>query len=363
LRSFVHGDEYLAKAIVNYPSIAVCGWTWPSEQRLAGILNESTRNVRKREKRLREAGVLVVVAPSEGCRSNRYVPILDGQPLFEAALSSNKVRDAVASLGERTSHTGTPVPPSSMTDAGMQDPLLHEPVFRHDRNARSGESLEDSGGKETSPTPNPAPSTSPVACEEEEEETIGGDLTCVQDAADARATTGNTTAADAEPVQHFHHGDEDAHAEAVGQIGEQSTPRMIEFSFERLMRDYPHPPGADEIAAYRPTARAAWRKLTPEQKQEAVGAVPSASGKDWLGHWLNDGHETGHFEILQRPAVVPRVWVRQGTPQWDAWVSFLRRTRRTPPTTQHRVDGELQTGWMFESEWPPAWRTASGREA
>jgi hypothetical protein len=136
---------------------------------------------------------------------------------------------------------------------------------------------------------------------------------------------------------------------------EQAAAHVVEFSFELLMRDYPHPPGDHgvEHQAYRPHARAAWGKLTSRQKQEAARAAPSAPGKEWLGHWLNSGRETGKFEKVEQCAVIPRVWVRRDTPHWAAWVDHYRANGRHPPTTQHRVNGEIQTGWMFASEWPP----------
>ncbi len=105
---------------------------------------------------------------------------------------------------------------------------------------------------------------------------------------------------------------------------------------------------------YQPHARAAWGKLTAPQKQDAARAAPNAPGKDWLGHWLNDGRETGKFEIVEQRADLPRVWVRRDTPQWVAWVKDYGTKGRRPQTTQHRVDGELQTGWWFASEWPPS---------
>jgi hypothetical protein len=41
----VRGDDDLSEAIVDYSSIASHGWSWPGEERLAEILNESDRNV------------------------------------------------------------------------------------------------------------------------------------------------------------------------------------------------------------------------------------------------------------------------------------------------------------------------------
>jgi hypothetical protein len=124
-------------------------------------------------------------------------------------------------------------------------------------------------------------------------------------------------------------------------------------SFARLLSDYPHPRGQREIPAYEPVARRAWGALSDTQKAEAIDAAPHAPGKIWLGHWLDDARETGIFKILKRPAARPRVWVSEGTPQHAAWAEHYRSRGHRLPTTQHRVNGELQTGWMFDSEWPP----------
>ena len=93
--------------------------------------------------------------------------------------------------------------------------------------------------------------------------------------------------------------------------GEAAATPIVEFSFTRLMRDYPHPPGGLERQAYAPHALTAWGKLKPAQKHDAVRAAPNAPGKVWLGHWLNDGGEAGKFEIVEQCAVVARVWVQK----------------------------------------------------
>jgi len=124
-------------------------------------------------------------------------------------------------------------------------------------------------------------------------------------------------------------------------------------AFARVLNSYPHPAGQREIPAYEPFARAAWRTLTDAQKAHAVEAAPRAPGKIWLGYWLKDGRETGVFDTLEQAAASPRVWISEGTPQHAAWTEHYRSLGRQLPTTQHRVNGELQTGWMFESEWPP----------
>jgi hypothetical protein len=124
-------------------------------------------------------------------------------------------------------------------------------------------------------------------------------------------------------------------------------------SFARLFDAYPHPPGAVEIPAYYPHARKAWNKLSTEQKQSAVQAAPDAPGDRWLGNWLDDGREMAKFKVAARDSGRARVWVREGTPEFEAWRENYRANGRHLPTVQRRVGGQLQTGWMFESEWPP----------
>ena len=124
-------------------------------------------------------------------------------------------------------------------------------------------------------------------------------------------------------------------------------------SFARLFDDYPHPPGAVNIPAHYAHARKAWNKLSSEQKQCAQLTAEKALGERWLGYWLDDGRETGEFRVAARHTDGARVWVREGTPEFEAWRENYRANDRRLPTMQHRVGGQLQTGWMFESEWPP----------
>jgi hypothetical protein len=60
----IRGDESLAEAVVDYSSIALECWTWPSEKLLAETLNECDRNIRKRIARLQAAGLLIVIPDS-----------------------------------------------------------------------------------------------------------------------------------------------------------------------------------------------------------------------------------------------------------------------------------------------------------
>jgi hypothetical protein len=334
----VRGDDDLAEAIVDYSSIAVCGWTWPGEERLAQVLNEGDRNIRKRIARLRAAGLLIVIPPSQGWRSNRYVLVLDGRPLFEVALTSERVRDTIAALQQDGGHTGTPVPPEKVR------------AFQPGRNERSAESSSSSPQERDSPTPYPAPTSAPGAPREGEPLDLDLQEASSTGEPESAPTPDSSTTSTEKPGPHD---EPDLRAEPDN-TGQAGAP-VVEFSFARLTSDYPHPPGGHGIEheAYRGHARNAWNILTPAQKHDAERAAPNAPGKEWLGHWLNDGRETGKFEIVERRAGVPRLWVRKDTPQWAAWVKDYGAKGRRPPTTQHRVDGELQTGWWFASEWPP----------
>jgi hypothetical protein len=153
----VRGDEDLAQAVIDYSSVAIDGWTWPGEERLAEILHECDRNIRKRIARLRAARLLIVISPGDGWASNRYVPMLDGQPLFEVALKLERVQKAVAALGKGDTDTGTPVPPQNTIQGGTPVPPEQVSAFQQKRNASSEESSSKSSQERNSPTPYPLP--------------------------------------------------------------------------------------------------------------------------------------------------------------------------------------------------------------
>ncbi len=352
----VRGDDDLAEALVDYSSLASDGWTWPGEKRLAEILNESDRNIRKRVARLRVAELLLVIPPSDGWRSNRYVPVLDGHPLFEVALTSEQVRDAIVTLRWDGDDTGTPVPPQNTVEPGTPVPPEEVRAVHGGRNERSAKSSRNNPQERSSPTPYPAPIASPIGPPWE-----GGTLDLELHKASSTAspepapTPSSTTKRIEQPTPPNGYpriGEPEVRA---SDSAEQGAAPVVELSFARLMRDYPHPPGGHgvERRAYFPHARGIWGKLTTEQKRNAVHAAAHAPGREWLGHWLDNGRETGKFEVVEERAVVQRVWVRKDTPQWIAWEDDYGAKGQRPLTTEHRVDGELQTGWMFESEWPP----------
>jgi hypothetical protein len=344
----VRGDDDLSEAIVDYSSIAVFGWTWPGEERLAKILNESARNVRKRIARLRVAGLLTVIPPRGRWRSNRYVPMLDGRSLFKVNLTPEQARDAMVAQRD-AAEAEEPPPPR---DSGTPVPPDEAHAFQPRRNERSAESSGSSPQERDSPTPYPAPAAAPEA-PPREGELLDLDLQEASSTGEpgSAPTSDSSTTSTEKPGPHD---EPDIRAEPDN-TGQAGAP-VVEFSFARLMRGYPHPPGGCGIEheAYRGHARNAWNILTPAQKHDAERAAPNAPGKEWLGHWLNSGRETGKFEIVDQRAVVPRVWVRKDTRPWEAWVKHYGANGRRPLTTQQRIGGELQTGWWFASEWPPS---------
>jgi hypothetical protein len=348
----VRGDDDLSEVIVDYSSIAYYGWTWPGEERLAEILNESDRNIRKRLARLRTAELWIVISPRDRWRSNRYIPVLDGRPLFEVALTSEQVRDAIAALHRDDCDTGTPVPAHDTPESGRPVPPEEVKLVHAGRNTHSAEPSRNNLQEGDSSTRCPAPeagATGPMR----EGETLAADLhegtTATPEPASTPCRAGNST--EQPTLANSCPSGYESEVRAQPARAEPTTPPVVEFSFARLVRDYPHPQGGRgiECPAYYPHARGIWSKLTTEQKHDAVRAASRAPGKEWLGHWLNGARETGEFEITEQRAVAPRVWVRKDTPQWAAWAAY----GRCQLTTQRRVDGELETGWMFESEWPP----------
>jgi hypothetical protein len=89
------------------------------------------RNIRKRAACLRAAELLVVIPLSDCWRSNRHVPMLDGGPLFEVALTSEQLRDAIAALrrdGDRAGtlepHPNTPGTQATTPSSDSVAPLL-----------------------------------------------------------------------------------------------------------------------------------------------------------------------------------------------------------------------------------------------
>jgi hypothetical protein len=231
----VRGDDDLSEAIVDYLSIAYDGWTWPGEERLAEILNESDHNIRKRVARLRKAKLLVVISPSDGWHSNRYIPVLNGRPLFEVALTSETVRDAIAALH---CDAGTPPPPEDTPESGTPVPPEEVKVVQGRRNALSAEPSRNNAIQRDCPTPCPAPEAGATG-PPREGETLAADLQektfrAPPQPASTPRRAGNST----EPYE--------SEVRAQPARAEPATAPVVEFSFACLVRDYPRPQGGHQ---------------------------------------------------------------------------------------------------------------------
>ena len=291
----------LVDEISGYPSFKEHGEIWAGQQRLGLSLGVQDRQVRRAVRALVELDLLRVQRKRGRLSTNNMAALLHGCPLFETNSadygSSPSLRDGTrVSSSDRT---GT----SSNTYGGEAQKYT-SPVGPSDARRRE----------------------TPMAKEEESNfDQLNSGGGCSQSDTRPSATKANSP--------------------------KSGDGRAV--SFAQVMRVYPHPRGQREYDAYEPAARLAWDALGDAQRAEALKAAPHAPGKSWLKHWLNDARETGIFEILNQPAAGLRVWISEGTPQHAAWTEHCRSRGRHVPTTQHRIDGELRTGWMFESEWPP----------
>jgi len=305
----------LAEEIVNrFPSFMDQGEVYVGQAALAKLLAVHERQVRRAVAALIKLKSLQVARGGGRDRdTNTMAPLLGGKPIFAA--------------GDNRATT------SSQQKARMPS----------DKRASSPPNLKEGQENDSSPIGSLKSAERLAATPMEEERKADGRRpTSAQDTSrDARA---RSAPAGAQPQ-----GTDEA------EIAERTPASILSLGFAHLMRKYPHPPGSPGIEhpGYRAHARVAWKKLSTQQQQDALGAAPKAPRNEWVGHWLDNGRETGNFEIVEQPTEVRRVWVSKGTPQWFAWVDFLCAEGRRLLTTQHRVDGEMQTGWMFETVWPP----------
>ena len=285
--------------ISGYPSFKEHGEVWAGQQRLGLRLGVQDRQVRRAVSALKALNLLRVKPVRGGRgRTNRMAALYDGSPLFP---------DTTATGSSTSERHGTRMSSENRTRA-------------------SSYPIGEEAQKYTSPIGPSKTGTwqTPTAQEED------GDV-------DKLKPEGSCSQAYPLPRKGI------ARGHSAGRAA----------SLARLLRDYPHPGEQRKHPAYEPVARRAWRALSDAQKAEAIDAAPHAPGEIWLGHWLNNARETGIFEILKQPSVGRRVWVAEGTPQHAAWAEYYRSCGRPLPRTQHRIDGQLRTGWMFEGEWPP----------
>jgi hypothetical protein len=286
----------LADEISGYPSFKEHGEVWAGQQRIGRRLGVQDRQVRRAVGALCELDLLWVKRERGRGNTNKMAALLHGRPLFEPNIADH--RSSVSAID------------------GVHASAENRTWASSNLNAEEPQ-------KYSSPVGPSKIETWETSRAQEAESHV-----------DELKPEGSQ--ADPHPWK----------ANAQGLSGGRAV------SFARLLSDYPHPGEQRKHPAYEPVARRAWRALSDAQKAEAINAAPHAPGKIWVGHWLDDARETGIFDTVRQATVGPRVWVSEGTPQHAAWTEHYRFRGRLP-TTQHRIDGELRTGWMFESEWPP----------
>jgi uncharacterized protein YdaU (DUF1376 family) len=71
----------------------------------------------------------------------------------------------------------------------------------------------------------------------------------------------------------------------------------------------------------------------------------------WQGfdpQWVKNSHAVNSGKLASSSLF----FVKEETPQWDAWVSVYRKSGKVPPSPICRK-GTNERGWHFPTEWPP----------
>ena len=92
--------------------------------------------------------------------------------------------------------------------------------------------------------------------------------------------------------------------------------------------------------------KAAAARYNKDKDLDASCMHVHATGQDITGHNRTNKKEEGLGEGRSGEGN-GKVFIAIDTPQWKAW----RKLKRWPQT-DHRVDGRLQRGWFFPTEWP-----------
>ena len=92
--------------------------------------------------------------------------------------------------------------------------------------------------------------------------------------------------------------------------------------------------------------KAAAARYNKDKDLDASCMHVHATGQDITGHNRTNKKEEGLGEGRNGEGN-GKVFIAIDTPQWKAW----RKLKRWPQT-DHRVDGRLQRGWFFPTEWP-----------
>lgn len=127
------------------------------------------------------------------------------------------------------------------------------------------------------------------------------------------------------------------------------TRRQYTPDFEAFWEGYPTDSNMSKAEAF-----AEWERLTEDERRDATVSLPAFRGyctshPDYrpihANRYLSKRRWEGHLKTAT--AVQQRVFVGQGSPQWDAWCRYYRATKGTSPPVDDRG------GWNFPSEWPP----------
>lgn len=118
--------------------------------------------------------------------------------------------------------------------------------------------------------------------------------------------------------------------------------------FEEFWRSYPTDANMSKSDAF-----GQWQRLSEEDQEAAIASCPAyrafcASNATYRPKhaqgYLSGRRFDGHGQTAM--AVSKQVFVRIGTPQWDSWERYYRRTKNMSPPTNKEG-----TGWSFPFEW------------
>lgn len=142
------------------------------------------------------------------------------------------------------------------------------------------------------------------------------------------------------------------------------TPETL-ARFERLWAAYPQ---NGRLSAARPESLTRFAALSPAEQEAAIRTATAYAGEcarlrsqaKALHRWLRDGRwRNGELALpgaqAQSAAGGPptKVFVREGSPEWDAWAEHHRRLGRPMPTPV-RFDTYRADGWRFDGALPPS---------
>lgn len=330
--------KLVAMVLADYAD-PVTGRCWPKIPTLAAQCSQSERTVQRKLKVLEDLEVLHVEPNLSGDRKgNMYVLHLPGAAAAGPNSRRRRTGDT-AGAGAATFSTGdtqSPVPDATRVTHGhptgdsadtRRVTLLSPPIENPPENPPSEESPRTPlGGARSNPD------------RMIQEGASGSGSLESGSARQPRAARGCRGPAPPEP---------ELDAAALGR-------------FERLWAAYPV---GGRLTAQRGEAITGFASLTPDEQELAIrtAAAYAATCAEtrgqakalhrWLriGRWQNGAVATP--PAAAGPGAPPsRVFVREGSPEWEAWAAHYRRLGK-PMMTPIQIGG--QDGWRFESALPP----------